>query len=109
MVNESNFSSISKAITIPNKVKVIHVSASGSNNTDIPHWDDRPIDMQVYSYLTWYTGSDNGSISFSAYIGVTPNKQYTIKANVSGAEALMNLQIKYSPEINKQTPTIYDY
>ena len=96
-------------ITIPNKVKVIHVSASGSNNTNIPHWDDRPIDMYIYGNTLWCGGGSNGSIDFSPYIGVTPNKQYTIRANVSGADALMNLYITYSPEINKEPPTIYDY
>lgn len=93
-------------------MKVIYVSASGSNNSDIPHWEDRPIDMFVSnnnSHIAWYTGSSIGSVDFDGYIGVTPNKQYTIKANVSGAEALMDLHIYYSPKINNETPTIYDY
>ena len=110
LVDESNFANITRVITIPNKVKVISVSAYGENDNDIAHWEDRPIDMRVKSSnRLWYTGSDNGSTSFSVYIGVTPNKQYTIRANVSGADALMNLYIGYSPEINNETPTIYDY
>lgn len=112
LVYESNFASIIRVITIPNNVKVISVSAYGEIDNDIAHWEDRPIDMQITSSNKrelWYNDSSNGSISFSAYIGVTPNKQYTIRASVSGSSALMSLNISYSPEINNKTPGIYDY
>lgn len=109
-MNENNFANITRVITIPNKVKVISVSAYGEVDNDIEHWEDRPIDMHITSNSrTWYIGSSNGSDNFSAYIGVTPNKQYTIRASVSGSPALMSLDIFYSPEVNNRTPNVYDY
>lgn len=109
-MDESNFVNITRVITIPNKVKVIKVSAYGENDNDIEHWEDRSIDMYITSNSrTWYNGSSNGSNDFSAYIGVTPNKQYTIRANVTGSSALMSLDIFYSPAVNNRTPDVYDY
>lgn len=59
----------------------------------------------------WLYGIDDYyEVSLKRYIGVTPNKQYTVKLSSTGdGNTIYELQIKYSPEINKKTPDIYDY
>lgn len=55
---------------------------------------------------------DASYIEFSGYVGVTPNKQYTITVSFStnsGYPIVDRYYIRYSPEINNKTPTIYDY
>lgn len=102
---------ITRAITIPNGIHVIEVyaEASGGHEFDYPLW------MTVSSNnKQWYHGSNggDGSVSFQGYIGVTQNKQYSISvlARLRGGDSTIDrFYIRYSPEINKKTPTIYDY
>lgn len=102
---------ILRTITIPNGVKVIKVYAEASGSNEL----DSPLFITVSSNnKQWYRGSNNGDgpVAFLGYIGVTQNKQYSIRvlATVRGGDSYIDrFYIRYSPEINKQTPDIYDY
>lgn len=65
------------------------------------------------SNKSWYGTPDNYSAIISGYVGVTPNKQYTVALTVNSrldnSAIAYRYYIKYSPEINKQTPTVTDY
>ena len=101
---------ITRTITIPNGIHVIEVYANASSS----HEQDYPFYMTVSSNnKQWYYGSDYSEmVTFQGYIGVTQNKQYSIRVltRVRGSESYIDrFYIKYSPEINNKTPTIYDY
>ena len=107
--NESDYDYITETITIPNGIKVIEVHASASAD-----YTDYPIVLSIRSdNKHWH--SDDGDyygISYNGYIGVTPNKQYTVNVSVSGRDVnghIDSFYIRYSPEINNKTPTIKDY
>lgn len=108
LVNEDDYGSgIARTITIPNGIHVIEVYAVGRN-------EDSSTDEQVYMSIgsnnkEWYTDTQDSSVVFYKYIGVTPNKQYTVTLDIIATSSSYRLQIKYSPEINNKTPTIYDY
>ena len=110
LVDESstNTDYITKTITIPNGVKVINVYAScySDDNTD-------PISISVFSnYKSWLSNDSYYDVETDEYIGVTPNKQYTVtaSANVHDGHAYIDrFYIEYSPEINNKTPTVTDY
>ena len=112
LVNEQNTynDDITRTITIPNGIHVIEVYANASSS----HEEDYPFYMTVSSNnKQWYYGGDySETVSFLGYIGVTPNKQYSIRvfARVRGGESCIDrFYIKYSPEINNKTPTLTDY
>lgn len=66
--------------------------------------------MRVYSNNKDWGFSDTDSyVEIYENIGVTPNKQYTVSVELDPGGAISRFYIKYSPEINKQTPTIIDY
>lgn len=76
--------------------------------------EDSSTDEQVYMSIysdnkTWYTDTQDGDVIFVGYIGVTPNKQYNVTLDIIAVSSSYRLQIEYSPEINKQTPTVTDY
>lgn len=103
---------ITRTITIPNGIHVIKVYAEASGEHEMEY----PLFMTVSSNnKQWYHGSNGGDdslVSFLGYIGVTQNKQYSIRvhATVRGGDSYIDrFYIRYSPEINKQTPDIYDY
>lgn len=113
MDEEDTFdNSITITITIPNGVKVIEVFAEASANYDNPDYD---VWLNIFSNnKPWYDGSSNGDdvVAFTGYIGVTPNKQYsiTVYSNLhAGWSTIDRFYIRYSPEINNQTPTVTDY
>lgn len=98
--------------TIPNGVKVIEVYASAyiTNNTE------HNISLSVISSSSdsdWILIHGTTSIYHTVYVGVTPNKEYCIRTLAETREGedckIDRLYIKYSPEINNKTPTIYDY
>lgn len=114
LVDESNtiVDYITKTITIPNGVKVIDVYASCYT----PDPETPPITIEVSStnsdYNTWLRNDDYYAVSTQGYIGVTPNKQYTVTVSAithEGNVCIDRFYIEYSPEINNQTPTITDY
>lgn len=61
----------------------------------------------------WVSANGNYGAIARGYIGVTPNKQYTvelyIRSRLDDTVIAYRYYIKYSPEINKQTPTVTDY
>lgn len=58
------------------------------------------------SHNTYYT-------AISGYVGVTPNKQYTLNlksdSRLGASITIDRFYIKYSSEINNKTPTVTDY
>ena len=108
MVNDET-GYITRTITIPNGVKVIEVHA------DCTWYDSEENNVFVYvgtNNKTWISNGELNSIMRTEYIGVTPNKQYIVnmKASAEFGDSYTNhFYIKYSPEINNKTPTIYDY
>lgn len=60
----------------------------------------------------WCNDSSDGYVECNEYIGVTPNKQYTVTMKAEGefgGDFTAYFYIKYSPEINNKTPTVTDY
>ena len=98
---------ITKTITIPSGVKVINVYASCFTQEAVC-----PISISVSGNKPWLRNDDYYDVETYGYIGVTPNKQYTVKASANTHHSRVYIDrfyIEYSPEINKQTPTITDY
>lgn len=97
--------------TIPNGVKVIKVYASAYITDSTEHY----IALNVNSIggNRWIDTDGIGIVSHTVYVGVTPNKEYYIRTYAETREmedcTIDRLYIQYSPEINKQTPTVTDY
>lgn len=95
-------------ITVPAGVKVLKVTG------DVYHEHEGEVALDVYSVngkkywlsLWGYEGAYD-----IWYVGVTPNKSYTLKLTTSsetGAES-GSVTISYSQSINNQTPKVTDY
>lgn len=95
-------------ITVPAGVKVLKVEGG------VYHENEGEVELEVYSvtgqrawlYMWGYEG-----ISDTWYVGVTPNKSYTLKLSTdsgTGTES-GNVDISYSQSINNQTPKVTDY
>lgn len=97
--------------TIPNGVKVIEVYASAY----ITYYTMHIINLSVISSSNgyWILSDDKSSVFHTVYVGVTPNKEYYIRTYAETIEdedcKISRLYIRYSPEINRRTPTIIDY
>lgn len=95
-------------ITVPAGVKVLKVEG------DVYHEHEGEVALHVYSVngkKYWLSLLDYESAYDSRYIGVTPNKSYTLKLSTSsetGAES-GSVTISYSQSINNQTPSVTDY
>lgn len=95
-------------ITVPAGVKVLKVEG------DVYHEHEGEVALDVYSVngkKYWLSLWDYGGVYGSRYIGVTPNKSYTLKLSTSsetGAES-GSVTISYSQSINNQTPSVTDY
>lgn len=95
-------------ITVPADVKVLKVEG------DVYHEHEGEVALDVYSVngkKYWLSLWDYGSVYDSSYIGVTPNKSYTLKLSTSsetGTES-GSVTISYSQSINNQTPKVTDY
>ena len=71
-----------------------------------------PISISVSGNKSWLRNEDFYDVETDGYIGVTPNKQYTVTVSAYSPKNRVYIDrfyIEYSPEINKQTPTITDY
>lgn len=105
--NDDN--SITEYITIPNGVKVIEVYAAAHITDNIYHL----IRLYISSNKSWFSSSDYMGIDGTVYVGVTPNKQYTVYVDTETREGedckIDRFYIKYSPAINNKTPTVTDY
>lgn len=95
-------------ITVPAGVKVLKVEG------DVYHEHEGEVVLKVYSvngkkyWLSLLNYEDAYGIW---YVGVTPNKSYTLKLSTdseSGAES-GEVTISYSQSINNKTPKVTDY
>lgn len=95
-------------ITVPADVKVLKVEGG------VYHEHEGEVALDVYSvngkkyWLSLWGYEDVYDIS---YVGVTPNKSYTLKLSTdseTGAES-GSVTISYSQSINNQTPKVTDY
>lgn len=95
-------------ITVPAGVKVLKVEG------DICHEDEDEVALDVYSVngkKYWLSLWDHEYAYDIWYVGVTPNKSYTLKlsiGNETGTES-GGVTISYSQSINNQTPKVTDY
>ena len=95
-------------ITVPAGVKVLKVEG------DVSHEHEGGVALDVYSVngkKYWLSLWDYGSAHDIWYVGVTPNKSYTLKLSASsetGTEA-GSVTISYSQSINNQRPKVTDY
>lgn len=95
-------------ITVPAGVKVLKVSG------DVDHEHEGEVALDVYSVNSkkyWLSVYDYGYASDIWYVGVTPNKSYTLKLSTdseTGTES-GSVTISYSQSINNQTPKVTDY
>ena len=95
-------------ITVPAGVKVLKVEG------DVCHEHEGGVALDVYSVngkKYWLSLWDYEDAYDIWYVGVTPNKSYTLKLSTSsetGTES-GNVVISYSQSINNQTPKVTDY
>lgn len=95
-------------ITVPAGVKVLKVEG------DVYHEHEGEVALDVYSVngnKYWLSLWDYEGAYGSRYIGVTPNKSYTLKLSSdseTGTES-GSVTISYSQSINNQMPSVTDY
>lgn len=95
-------------ITVPAGVKVLKVEG------DVYHEGEGEVALDVYSVNSkkyWLSVYNYGYASDIWYVGVTPNKSYTLKLSTdseTGTES-GSVTISYSQSINNQTPKVTDY
>lgn len=95
-------------ITVPAGVKVLEVAG------DVFHEHEGEVALDVYSVngkKYWLSLWDYEDAYDIWYVGVTPNKSYTLKLSTSsetGTES-GSVAISYSQSINNQTPKVTDY
>lgn len=95
-------------ITVPAGVKVLKVSG------DVYHEQEGEVALDVYSVNSkkyWLSVYNYEYASDIWYVGVTPNKSYTLKLSTdseTGTES-GSVVISYSQSINNQTPKVTDY
>ena len=99
---------ITVTITVPAGVKVLKVEG------DVYHEHEGEVALDVYSVngkKYWLSLWDYESAYDIWYVGVTPNKSYTLKLSTdseTGTES-GSVTISYSQSINNQTPKVTDY
>ena len=95
-------------ITVPAGVKVLKVEG------DVYHEGEGEVALDVYSVngkKYWLSVYNYEYASDIWYVGVTPNKSYTLKLSTdseTGTES-GSVVISYSQSINNQTPKVTDY
>lgn len=95
-------------ITVPAGVKVLKVEG------DVFHEHEGEVALDVYSVNSkkyWLSVYNYEYASDIWYVGVTPNKSYTLKLSTdseTGTES-GSVVISYSQSINNQTPKVTDY
>lgn len=95
-------------ITVPAGVKVLKVEG------DVYHEHEGEVALDVYSVngkKYWLSVYNYEYASDIWYVGVTPNKSYTLKLSTdseTGTES-GSVVISYSKSINNQTPKVTDY
>ena len=95
-------------ITVPAGVRVLKVTG------DVYHEHEGEVALDVYSVngkKYWLSVYNYEYASDIWYVGVTPNKSYTLKLSTdseTGTES-GSVVISYSQSINNQTPKVTDY
>lgn len=95
-------------ITVPAGVRVLKVAG------DVYHEGEGEVALDVYSVNSkkyWLSVYNYEYASDIWYVGVTPNKSYTLKLSTdseTGTES-GTVTISYSQSINNQTPKVTDY
>lgn len=95
-------------ITVPAGVRVLKVTG------DVYHEHEGEVALDVYSVNSkkyWLSVYGYESAINTWYVGVTPNKSYTLKLSTdseTGTES-GDVVISYSQSINNQTPRVTDY
>lgn len=95
-------------ITVPAGVKVLKVSGG------VYHEHEGEVALNVYSVNSkkyWLSLYNYRDATGTWYVGVTPNKSYTLKLSTgseTGTES-GDVTISYSQSINNQTPKVTDY
>lgn len=95
-------------ITVPAGVKVLKVEGV------VDHEHEGEVALNVYSVngkKYWLSLWNYGGAYGIWYVGVTPNKSYTLKLSTgseTGTES-GDVTISYSQSINNQTPKVTDY
>lgn len=95
-------------ITVPAGVKVLKVSG------DVYHEHEGEVVLDVYSVNSkkyWLSVYNYKYASDIWYVGVTPNKSYTLKLSTDSETNTESgsVVISYSQSINNQTPKVTDY
>lgn len=95
-------------ITVPAGVKVLKVEG------DAYHEHEGEVALDVYSVngkKYWLSLWNYEYVSDIWYVGVTPNKSYTLKLSTSSESGTESgtVTISYSQSINNQTPKVTDY
>lgn len=95
-------------ITVPAGVKVLKVEGA------VDHENEGDVGLDVYSVNSnkyWLSVSGYGGAYDQQYVGVTPNKSYTLKLSSGSSTGTERgiVTISYSQSINNQTPRVTDY
>lgn len=95
-------------ITVPAGVKVLKVEG------DVYHEQEGEVALDVYSVngkKYWLSVYNYEYASDIWYVGVTPNKSYTLKLSTDSETDTESgsVTISYSQSINNQTPKVTDY
>lgn len=95
-------------ITVPAGVKVLKVEG------DVYHEHEGEVALDVYSVNSkkyWLSVYNHGGANGIWYVGVTPNKSYTLKLSTDSETDTESgsVTISYSQSINNQTPKVTDY
>lgn len=95
-------------ITVPAGVKVLKVEG------DVYHEHEGEVALDVYSVngkKYWLSLWDYENVHDIWYVGVTPNKSYTLELSTSSESGTESgsVTISYSQSINNQTPRVTDY
>lgn len=105
-----NFEGANTTVTIivPAGVKVLKVSGG------VYHEHEGEVALDVYSVNSkkyWLSLYNYGYASDTWYVGVTPNKSYTLKLSTDSETDTESggVIISYSQSINNQTPKVTDY
>lgn len=95
-------------ITIPSGVTVLKVEGSVEDYNE-----DADTSLRLNNRSnnkSWLDENDLWGCFGREYIGVTPNKTYSLSWNTNGDELIdTTLGISYSKSINNQNPTVTDY
>lgn len=95
-------------ITVPAGVQVLKIVG------DVYHENEGEVALDVYSVngkKYWLSLWDYEGAYGLRYIGVTPNKSYTLRIGASSSTGTESgaVWISYSQSINNQTPSVTDY